>query len=59
MSSARRPISIVRATCAECTRVRDDCRLSAVGGREAESENPIDNDRSRYDYGSYPRTIIM
>lgn len=59
MSGARRPISIVRATCVECTRVRDDCRLSAVGGREAVSENPVDNDRSRYDDGRYPRTIIM
>ncbi|KAL4136106.1 hypothetical protein QTP88_007673 [Uroleucon formosanum] len=44
MSGARPPISIVR-TCVECTRVRDDCRREAVGGREAVSENPVDNDR--------------
>lgn len=60
-SDPRRPISIVRATCAVYTRVRDDCRRAAVGGREAaESKNPIDNDRlSRYGDGRYPRTIVM
>jgi len=40
-------VSIVRSTC--CGVHASTRRLSSIGGREAESENPIDNDRSRYD----------